>query len=242
MLSFWDKRAERFENFTDKRIQGIHELVGKIAPLVKNFKSGFVVDVGCGPGVPAKILESVLGSPIIGLDFSIPMLEIAKTRLKSLIRGNIFNLPFKRSSISILFCINVLSDYAEKTRAYKEIYDSLKMGGGFFYADYSENDGFWDMNSKIYPLIFGIKPSVSRECLSKIEKDLQKTSFKIVSTHLISFKTKITLEEYINHLSTRPESNFRKEKREIVEKIAPSYISKNNEIGREFFLIHAQKG
>jgi len=241
MLSFWDKRAERFENFTDKRIKMVHELVDKIAPLVKNFKSGFVVDLGCGPGVPGKILESVLDSPIIGLDFSVPMLEIAKTRLRSLIRGDVYNLPFKGGSISVIFCINVLSDYDEKTRTYQQIYDCLKSGGAFFYADYSENDGFWNMNSKIYPLVFGMKPSVSREPLPKMKKDLEKTGFKIVSKHLISFKMKITLEEYINHLSTRPESNFRKEKREIVEKISRSYISKNNEIGREFFLIHAQK-
>jgi hypothetical protein len=86
-----------------------------------------------------------------------------------------------------------------------------------------------------------MKPSVSREPLPKMKKDLEKIGFKIVSKHLISFKMKITLEEYINHLSTRPESNFRKEKREVVEKIAQTYISKNNEIGREFFLIHAQK-
>ncbi len=241
MLSFWDKRAERFENFTDKRIKGIRELVSKIAPLVKNFKSGVMVDLGCGPGFPGKIFESVLDSPIIGLDFSVPMLKIAKTRLNSLIRGDIFNLPFKRDSIAVIFCINVLSDYAEKTKAYRQIYDSLKRGGAFLYADYSKNDGFWDMNSKIYPLVFGMKPSVSRDFLSKMEEDLEKIGFKIVSTHFISFKMKITLEEYINHLSTRPESNFRKEKREIVEKIARSYISKNNEIGREFFIIHAQK-
>ncbi len=241
MLSFWDKRAERFENFTDKRIKGIRELVDKIAPLVKNFKSAVVVDLGCGPGAPGKILESVLDSPIIGLDFSVSMLSLAKSRLKCLIRGDVFNLPFKRDSIAVIFCINVLSDYAEKTRAYRQIYDSLKRGGAFFYADYSENDGFWDMNSKIYPLVFGMKSSVSREPLPKMEEDLRKIGFNIVSTHLISFKMKITLEEYINHLSTRPESSFRKEKREVVEKIARSYISKNNEIGREFFFIHAQK-
>ncbi|MEX2720508.1 MAG: class I SAM-dependent methyltransferase [Candidatus Wukongarchaeota archaeon] len=241
MLSFWDRRAERFENFTDKRIKGIRKLVGKIAPFVKSFESGVVVDLGCGPAVPGEILESVLGSPIIGLDFSIPMLGIAKTRLRSLIRGDVFNLPFKGGSIAVIFCINVLSDYAEKTRAYRQIYDCLKKGGAFFYADYSENDEFWDMNSKIYPLVFGMKPSVSREPLPKMKKDLEKIGFKIVSKHLISFKMKITLEEYINHLSTRPQSNFRKEKREVVEKIAQTYISKNNEIGREFFLIHAQK-
>lgn len=241
MLSFWDRRAERFENFTGKRIKGIRELVGKIAPFVKNFKSGVVVDLGCGPGVPGKILESVLGSPVIGLDFSVSMLEIAKTRLRSLIRGDVFNLPFKGGSIAVIFCINVLSDYGEKTRAYRQIYDCLKSGGAFFYADYSENDGFWDMNSKIYPLVFGLKSSVSREPLPKMEEDLEKIGFKIVSKHLISFKMKITLEEYFNHLSTRPESSFRKEKREMVEKIARSYISKNDEIGREFFLIHAQK-
>lgn len=60
---------------------------------------GLVADLGCGTG---RYLEE-LGAPVVGLDATEAMLDLARTKLRPLVRGDLEALPFRPACLAGAF-------------------------------------------------------------------------------------------------------------------------------------------
>jgi len=66
-----------------------------------------VLDVGCGSGF---FFEFINPNKYTGLDYSMPMLSLFRRKHNiPLIRGSVYNLPFRKNMFDVVICIDVLS-------------------------------------------------------------------------------------------------------------------------------------
>jgi ubiquinone/menaquinone biosynthesis C-methylase UbiE len=96
-------------------------------------ESGFILDLGCGPGYQLK--EMLVKGKIIGLDSSIILLNEAKSvnsKLlpeRSFICGDTFNLPFKSNSLSGVFSRMFVYHFENWPSIFAEISRVVKVEG-----------------------------------------------------------------------------------------------------------------
>ena len=90
--------------------------------LIKKFSSGKVLDLGCGTGIH-------LSENIIGLDISEKMLSKAKLKNKTLMQGDISNIPTKSNSFDTIFCFYSTLNFVDLEKASREISRILKKEG-----------------------------------------------------------------------------------------------------------------
>ena len=150
LKQFWEDkgRTGSFERGSYMRIEGVSNIVNKITELIDG---RLVLDIGCGPGIAASLFPQ--DTKVIGLDFSISMLESTKNRIQQLIRGDAINLPFRKEVFEVATCFFVAADYAVKRDIFLEAYRILKDNGLFLFADYSPNDEHWILRWRIRPLL-----------------------------------------------------------------------------------------
>jgi ubiquinone/menaquinone biosynthesis C-methylase UbiE len=89
---------------------------------------GDLLDVGIGAGDLASLFNV---KSITGIDISKAMLKECKKLHPNynLILGDAEKLPFKNSSFDIVCCRNLLQNFNNPTRAFKEMFRVLKSGG-----------------------------------------------------------------------------------------------------------------
>jgi len=87
-----------------------------------SFKDPFL-DLGCGTGMCASVLES-LNKEVIALDISREMIKIAKRRCKNVyfVVGDAFNLPFRKGAFSTTCIIGVLHHMLDIEKVFDEIF------------------------------------------------------------------------------------------------------------------------
>jgi ubiquinone/menaquinone biosynthesis C-methylase UbiE len=91
-----------------------------------------ILDAGCGTGVfTAGILSS--GSQVVGLDLSLPMLRLAKSKFKEYafhaILGNMISLPFKDCCFDKVVSMTALEFIPDAKRTVHELFRVAKKGG-----------------------------------------------------------------------------------------------------------------
>lgn len=99
-------------------------------------KSGFVLDVGCGPGSMLHYLEKF--GEVTGVDSYFPALEMARTHFSgALIEGDCCNLPFPEEHFSLVTACEVLyhRNIVDVHQAVRECTRVLKPGGYFVVVD-----------------------------------------------------------------------------------------------------------
>ncbi len=120
---------------------GLHKLVKK--KVVKSIDfSGNVLDLCTGTGDIAGLISNNYKCNVIGLDFSIEMLKIAKNRYAHIdfIEGDCTNLPFANESfdfVTISFGLRNIENY---DKALDEIYRVLKPNGKFIHLDFGKKN------------------------------------------------------------------------------------------------------
>lgn len=238
---YWEKRAERFENLYHLRRKGIEKLLRESYPYLKKVE-GYIVDVGCGTGIPDSILEKKLRKNVIGTDFSPSMLKVAlsKERMQHLVRADALHLTFPNDSLGAIICITVLTDYRDKEPFYHEFYSCIRKDGIYVHGDYSLNDGYWNLNECTYPLVFSSEFKLSRESIEDVEKELVEEGFTVLKSKSINFKVPMTIDSYLQIVKSRPGFKFDFKKEDQVRRIAEEYLS-NNELSRELILIISKK-
>ena len=92
-----------------------------------------IADLGCGSGRHAKVLSGQ-GHPVVGLDASARLLEIARHKLPQaeFVRGDLCGLPFRDSRFRAALAvatIHHLPSEGERTAAMREIARILRPGG-----------------------------------------------------------------------------------------------------------------
>jgi ubiquinone/menaquinone biosynthesis C-methylase UbiE len=91
-----------------------------------------ILDAGCGTGVfTADILT--LGSQVVGLDLSLPMLRLAEKKFKEYpfhaISGDMTSLPFKDCSFDKVVSITAIEFIPDAKRTVDELFRVAKKGG-----------------------------------------------------------------------------------------------------------------
>jgi len=103
-----------------------------------------VIDLGSGAGNDVFIARTFTGpsGKVIGLDFTDEMLAKAKANNAKLgyrnvefIRGDIENMPIPGDSANVIISNCVLNLVPDKSKAFAEIYRTLKPGGHFSVSD-----------------------------------------------------------------------------------------------------------
>ena len=107
----------------------------------KNKDAGKILDICCGTGDITHQLENFApqNCEIIGMDFSVEMLKIAKKRKKNsnikFILKDVLPLPFARNSLTAITVGFGLRNLTDLDFALQEIYRCLKKGGVFACLD-----------------------------------------------------------------------------------------------------------
>ncbi|MCL5074151.1 MAG: class I SAM-dependent methyltransferase [Chloroflexi bacterium] len=155
LRSYWEGRAEAIDNYYSWRLPGLEEIVRRIEATLGD-TAGIILDLGCGPGLPGAMLKR----KVIGVDFTVSMIQKARRRLNHVVLADLFALPFADKAFAAAMCLFVISDYAEKDAFFREAHRVLEDGALFFLADYSPNDGWmgWLRNELICSAMEGHAP------------------------------------------------------------------------------------
>lgn len=140
--SFWCKLYIRlFWRGTDD-----NEVAGKILSYIPDDFSGTLLDVPVGTAIfTHKKWTKLSNAQIICLDYSEDMLEQAKVRLKysvniSCMQGDVGNLPLRDALCDIVLSMNGFHAFADKNKAFQEIWRVLKPGGKFIACFYIKGE------------------------------------------------------------------------------------------------------
>ena len=128
-VEIFDKIADKYDRISKNLSFGIISWWQR--ELVKNLeKPGVVLDLACGTGEIAALISD-RADFVTGLDYSFPMLKVAKKKLPkiSFIRGDALNLPFKENSFDTILVSLGLRHFDNNDRALREIKRILKPGG-----------------------------------------------------------------------------------------------------------------
>lgn len=79
----YDEAAEKFHDYYYAGKKAYHApsvKLGLISFVKRLPKQGLVLDIGCGPGVHTEFIQRISKMKVVGVDFSIGMLNVAKKR------------------------------------------------------------------------------------------------------------------------------------------------------------------
>jgi len=103
-----------------------------ILDLLKPKHGEVILDAGCGTGIFTLDILSI-GSPVIGLDISLPMLIHAREKLKGypfqIVSADILNLPFREDYFDKVVSVTAVEFIKDAKGAVKELFRVTKRGG-----------------------------------------------------------------------------------------------------------------
>jgi ubiquinone/menaquinone biosynthesis C-methylase UbiE len=233
LKEFWEEkgRTGSFERGYHIRYEGITNIIEKLAD---SLDGKLVLDIGCGPGIIPSLFPSK--TKVIGLDFSIAMLQSATSRIQQVIRATAFNLPFHTEVFEVVTCFFVMSDYSLKHPFFLEVNRVLQNNGLFVFVDYSPNDEHWRLKKKIR-LLLGQNCNIFIENTKYLQSKLKQTGFHLLQTELIQFSPKFELTRYIP--SARELKQIKKRDPILWKDIL--LLNNSQEIKREFIFVIAKK-
>ena len=233
LKEFWEEkgRTGTFENGYHIRLEGITTIINKLTDALDK---KLILDIGCGPGIIPQLFPKT--TTVIGLDFSISMLNSATHRIQQLIRGTAFNLPFQNGVFEVVTCFFVLSDYSLKNLFFLEVNRILQNNGLFIFVDYSPNDGHWRLKKTIR-LLLGKHCNIFLETADSLQSRLEQTGFHVQQTELIQFYPKFELKRYLT--SDQDLQMIKKRDLNVWKEI--QQLTNCQEINREFILLIANK-
>ena len=148
----FNKISSYYDKMNNLMSFGTHYLIKYFALKSLRIKNqSMILDLCCGTGDFTKILSKLNpGARVIGLDNSIDMLKLAKSKNphSSFIQGNCLNLPFGGNEFDIVTAGFGLRNIEDRNKALSQIHKVLKNGGQFLHLDFGKHNLF----SKIFDL------------------------------------------------------------------------------------------
>ena len=135
MKKFWEKHFNQkaqlfgFSFLAGDHLNGLsfHSTQHVIQRVSKGWKNEIILDAGCGNGILTHSLTSL--NYVVGLDFSLPMLYLAKKKGLIVVRGDALYLPFKKNVFSKVLAIGLIQYLENLEAVLKELVRVLKPGG-----------------------------------------------------------------------------------------------------------------
>lgn len=211
-----------------------------------------ILEVGCGTGRWLKSLR-ILNKKLLGLDYSIEMLKIAKNsnEIDGIVNADASNLPFNNNSFDMIFCINAIHHFPDKKKFFSDAVSCLNVNGVFciYSVDphidknwyvYEYFDGLYEIDLMRFPSLDETKNYFTMLNLQVEEQTLvervynSRTGEEVFSDPFLkknmnSQLANLTEEEYRN--------GIKKIKQEIVHQPDKKFITEIN-----FYLTKARKG
>ena len=129
----------------DKGMEGDHArqlyriVADKVTQACSNIHMPHILDLGCGTGALAEIIQSEIPNcSIVGIDLSPRMVEQARTRLDERVEittGDAEHLPFPDSSFDVVYCNDSFHHYPDPALAAFQAWRVLRAGGTFVIGD-----------------------------------------------------------------------------------------------------------
>lgn len=107
-----------------------------------------VLDVGCGTGVVGfDLLKLIPVAHLVGLDIEPSVLQVARGNIPggmsgSFVAGDVFCLPFRRTSFDLVACQYVLQHLSQPVAALEEMRRVCRPGGRAIVFEYDDRTGF----------------------------------------------------------------------------------------------------
>jgi len=99
-----------------------------------------VLEVGCGRGGGCELALSHGPKAVTGLDFSAQVIRFCKKFYTQpelhFVTGNAEDLPFETATFDVIINLESSHCYGNRIKFFEEVFDKLKPGGYFLYADF----------------------------------------------------------------------------------------------------------
>jgi len=135
---FYQKRLEdksylkEYKNYIENFFKDTHDQLFREKELNKE---SIYLEIGCGPMFFGQEIANEVGL-VIGVDFCLSALEIAKKSLEAkgdknylLIQGDILNMPIKENTIDLIYGGGVIEHFKNTQKCVDELYRVLKKDG-----------------------------------------------------------------------------------------------------------------
>jgi len=137
--------APRYDLVNDLQSFGLHRWwKRRLLALAQVQPGARAIDLCCGTGDVAQLLAR-RGAVVVGLDFSAPMLEIARRRAKShprarlwWIRGDALRIPLPDNCVEVVTISYGLRNLSDVCAGLKEIWRVVKPGGRLLVLDFGK--------------------------------------------------------------------------------------------------------
>lgn len=107
------------------------KVVKLAADMLRDY-SGKVADIACGKGVLLQEIEPHGNKNVVGIDLAPDQLAIARASGMTVVRGSIFEMPFKDGIFDITACFNTLYNFLSLSAVepvFKEMARIIKING-----------------------------------------------------------------------------------------------------------------
>jgi ubiquinone/menaquinone biosynthesis C-methylase UbiE len=211
-LSKIERAGEKYDEITSS-IFFKHYLNRRIKLIEDNLRREEVkhaLDLGCGTGTLITILKkySILS---VGIDLSINALKKCRGKvLIPLVRGNVWNLPFKDNSFDLVLISGVLHHVPRMVElVFDEVQRILRFGGKIIIDEPNKSNPYWFFIMNKYEA----DPLGSEKALDvrRLMKSLEKSGFVVCNVKFYGLTPNIsnsTLLHFFNKLETVIENTF----------------------------------
>lgn len=107
-----------------------------------------VLDIGCGSGGTAFYFAEKYNATVVGMDYAADMIALSQERLRekshlpiAFEQGDIQTAALGGDRFDLIWCRDVFIYLQDKSKGWRNIYNALKPGGYFVYADFCKGDG-----------------------------------------------------------------------------------------------------
>lgn len=147
-----DGWTERANIYYDATARATFQTIPTLLAHAQLFPGARVLDAGCGPGY-VSASASLLGSNVVGLDFSKGMVKEARKQFPHLNFdiGDVLELPYQEQSFDAVLSNIVLFHVTEPAKAIAEAFRVLKTGGRFVFSQWLGPE-----KSECYRLLFEV--------------------------------------------------------------------------------------
>ncbi len=135
-----DAQAFDLSSHSSGRLPAIERVAELAGPRATSSRL-LTLEVGCGTGLFAKAARA---RHLIGLDISVPMLHVARTRMDRVCQQDLFHPGVRPESVDNLVCLFVVDDYPtdDKRSFFHFARAVLRRDGHVFLAAYSPADEY----------------------------------------------------------------------------------------------------